>query len=85
MFPRRGPAERPPEVLAAAGSVVAPVVQVVVLAPEGDRAGAPEGGCGGSLSPSIISTWCARLMAAANVTGLWMRTALLIGRRSPPV
>jgi hypothetical protein len=36
-------------------------------------------------SSFISSTWRAKLMAAASVVGLWMRTAWLRGGRSPPV
>jgi hypothetical protein len=42
-------------------------------------------GAGTSLSNSINSTWRARLIAAASVSGLWMRTAWLNGGSKPPV
>jgi hypothetical protein len=46
--------------------------------------GARGGGCTGR-SISINSTWRTRLMVAASVSGLWMRTAWLSGGRSLPV
>jgi hypothetical protein len=48
------------------------------------RGGAQGGGCTGR-SLSINSTCRARLMAAASVSGLWMRTAWLRGGRRLPV